>query len=56
MKKEAIYSNYGGSNEDTGFVKSCTNAYMLGTGLTHYIYKRMNLCQKPMKCILGNQK
>ena len=28
-KKEAIYSNYGGSNEDTGFIKSCTNAYML---------------------------
>ena len=37
-KKEAIYSNYGGSNEDSGFVKSCTNAYMLGTGLSHYIY------------------
>ena len=28
-KKEAIYSNYGGSNEDNGFIKSCTNAYML---------------------------
>lgn len=27
--KEAIYSNFGGSDENNGFVKSCTNAYML---------------------------
>ena len=27
--KEAIYANFGGTDEKNGFVKSCTNAYML---------------------------